>query len=69
MISTLVGWIWSHPGNQYNVATKEVSFLRITEHTNMSNMQPVIFYKEFRASFLDNLREKGVYVGIKKFIW
>lgn len=64
--STSVRWIWTYLEDHYNIAPKGANFLRITKHHYKSGVLPATFYKEFRASFLDNLRKKDEPVGIRK---
>ena len=64
--STSVRWIWMYLEDHYNIAPKGANFLRITKHHYKSGVLPATFYKEFRASFLDNLRKKDEPVGTRK---
>ena len=64
--STSVRWIWTYLEDHYNIAPKGANFLRITKHHYKSGVLPATFYKEFRASFLDNLRKKDEPVGTRK---
>jgi hypothetical protein len=64
--STSVKWIWTYLENHYNIAPKGANFLRITKHHYKSGVVPATFYKEFRASFLDNLRKKDEPIGTRK---
>ena len=57
--STSLDWIFSHLQQHYNIQPKGANFLKITELTYNSSMMPQVFYKQFRASFLNNLRKKG----------
>ena len=64
--STSVRWIWIYLEDHYNIAPKGANFLRITKHHYKSGVLPATFYKEFKASFLDNLRKKDEPVGTRK---
>ena len=64
--STSVKWMWTYLEDHYNIAPKGANFLRITKHHYRSGVLPATFYKEFRASFLDNLRKKEEPVGTRK---
>ena len=64
--STSVRWIWMYLEDHYNIAPKGANFLRITKHHYKSGVLPATFYKEFRASFLDNLRKKDEPIGTRK---
>ena len=64
--STSVNWVWKYLEDHYNIAPKGANFLRITKHHYKSGALPATFYKEFRASFLDNLRKKDEPVGTRK---
>ena len=52
-------WIWTFLRAFYNIEAKGANILRITEHTYKSGVNPTTFYKQFRASVVDNLRKKG----------
>ena len=43
----------------YNIENRGEHFLDITEVTYFSDMTLQMFYKQFRAGFLDNLRQRG----------
>jgi hypothetical protein len=64
--SNSVRWIWMYLEDHYNIAPKGANFLRITKHHYKSGVLPATVYKEFRASFLDNLRKKDEPVGTRK---
>ena len=57
--STSLDWIFSYLKQHYNIQAKGANFLKITEHNYTSCMLPQVFYKQFRASFLNNLRKKN----------
>ena len=57
--STSLDWVWHYLQARYNIETKGVNFLKIVKHTFKSGENPQTFYKQFRSSFVDNLRKKG----------
>ena len=57
--STSLEWILTYLRQHYNIEARGANFLKITEHCFKSNMQPQVFYKQFRTSFINNLRRKG----------
>ena len=57
--SKSVEWIFKYLRQHYNIEPKGANFLRITEQTYKSGMLPQVFYKQFKASFVENLRKKG----------
>ena len=57
--STSVEWIFKYLKQHYNIEAKGSNFLKITEHTFKSGVSPQVFYKQFRAGFLNNLRKQG----------
>ena len=57
--STSLDWVWHYLQARYNIETKGVNFLKIVKHTFKSGDNPQTFYKQFRSSFVDNLRKKG----------
>ena len=57
--STSVDWIFNYLQNHYNIQAKGSNFLKITDHTFKSGTLPQVFYKQFRTSFLNNLRKEG----------
>ena len=57
--STSMEWIFKYLRQHYNIEAKGANFLKITEHSYKPDMQPQVFYKQFRASFINNLRKTG----------
>ena len=57
--STSLAWIWQYLQARYNIESQGVNFLKIVKHTFKSGENPQTFYKQFRSSFVDNLRKKG----------
>lgn len=57
--STSLNWIWDYLQKHYDIAPKGANFLKIASLVYTSDMQPYTFYKQFRATFLDNLRKAG----------
>ena len=57
--SVSVEWIFTYLRKHYNIEAKGANFLKITEHTFKQGMQPQVFYKQFRASFINNLRKRN----------
>ena len=52
-------WIWSYLRSHYNIEAKGSNILKVTEHIYRSGDNPNTFYKQFRASVIDNLRKAG----------
>ena len=59
MSSTSVEWIFKYLRQHYNIEPKGANFLRITEHSYTPGTLPQVFYKKFKASFVENLRKQG----------
>ena len=59
MRSDSIAWVWKYLEAHYNIEAKGANFLRIVEHTYKQGENYSTFYKQFRASFLDNLRKAG----------
>ena len=57
--STSLMWIFDYLRQHYNITPKGANFLKITDHSFKSGMQPQVFYKQFRSSFINNLRKKN----------
>ena len=57
--STSLEWILTYLRQHYNIEARGANFLKITEHCYKSTMLPQVFYKQFRTSFINNLRRKG----------
>ena len=56
--STSFAWIWDHLCKHYNIETKGSHFLDISSMRPTPGQKPVVFYKQFRCGFLNNLRKK-----------
>ena len=59
MRSDSIEWVWKYLEAHYNIEAKGANFLRIVEHKYKQGENYSTFYKQFRASFLDNLRKAG----------
>ena len=59
MQSTTLEWIFSYLRKHYSLKTKGANFLNITNHAFKKGMLEQTFYKQYRSSFLDNLRKAG----------
>lgn len=57
--SDSVDWIWRYLLSHYNIEAKGANFLRVVDHRFKPGDNPSTFFKQFRASFVDNLRKKG----------
>ena len=57
--STSMDWIFSYLRGHYNIEAKGSNLLKITEHTYKSGTSHQVFYKQFRTSFINNLRKAG----------
>ena len=57
--SKSVDWIFQYLRQHYNIEAKGSNFLKITEHSYKSGTLPQVFYKQFRTSFINNLRKQG----------
>ena len=57
--STSFEWIFSYLREHYDIAAKGSNFLKITEHSFKPGMSHQVFYKQFRTSFVNNLRKTG----------
>ena len=58
MLCTSVDWIWNYLARHYNIESRGVHFLKIAGVTFKAGTAYQTFFKQFRASFLDNLRKK-----------
>ena len=56
---TSVPWIWHYLQQHYNIESKGVHFLKISNISPEPDELPQTYYRRFRAAFLDNLRRKG----------
>ena len=57
--STSLEWVFKYLRAYYNIEARGSNFLKLTEHVYKSGMLPQVFYRQFRTSFIDNLRMKG----------
>ena len=64
-LSTSLEWIFDYLKRHYGLQTKGANFLNISEHVYKAGTPYQTFYKQYRASFLDNLRKRGDYVKFK----
>ena len=58
-ISKSMDWIFTYLRQHYNIEAKGSNLLKITEHTYRSGTSHQVFYKQFRTSWLNNLRKQG----------
>jgi hypothetical protein len=58
-ISKSIDWIFTYLRQHYNIEAKGSNLLKITEHTYKSGTSHQVFYKQFRSSWLNNLRKEG----------
>lgn len=65
MQSTSLEWIFSYLRKHYGLETKGANFLNISQHTFKKGTPHQTFYKQYRSSFLDNLRKSGDVVKFK----
>lgn len=58
-ISTSLSWIWEYLKKHYNIETRGSHILDIAAINPKPDQKPIVFYKQFRAGFLNNLRKSG----------
>ena len=58
-LSKSMEWIFTYLRQHYNIEAKGSNLLKITEHTYKSGTSHQVFYKQFRTSWLNNLRKQG----------
>ena len=63
--STSLSWIFDYLIKHYGLQTKGANFLNISDHVFKKGTPFQTFYKQYRASFLDNLRKRGDVVKYK----
>ena len=63
--STSLEWIFDYLRNHYGLTTKGANFMNIAEHVFKLGTPHQTFYKQYRASFIDNLRKQGDRVKYK----
>ena len=57
--STSLEWIFEYLRKHYGLMTKGANFMNISEHIFKVGTPHQTFYKQYRASFVDNLRKQG----------
>ena len=57
--STSLQWIFDYLLKHYGLETKGANFMNIAEHSYKQGTPFQTFYKQYRASFIDNLRKQG----------
>ena len=57
--STSLEWIFEYLRKHYGLMTKGANFMNISEHIFKTGTPHQTFYKQYRASFVDNLRKRG----------
>ena len=57
--STSLEWIFDYLRKHYGLTTKGANFMNISEHVYKSGTPHQTFYKQYGASFVDNLRKQG----------
>ena len=57
--STSLEWIFDYLKKHYGLETKGANFMNISEHVYKKGTPYQTFYKQYRASFIDNLRKQG----------
>ena len=65
MQSTSLEWIFSYLRKHYGLETKGANFMNISNHIFKKGTPHQTFYKQYRSSFLDNLRKAGDVVKYK----
>ena len=65
MQSTSLAWIFDYLSKHYGLETKGANFLKIASISFNKGDQHQTFYKQYRASFIDNLRKEGDLVKFK----
>ena len=63
--STSLEWIFDYLRKHYGLETKGANFMNIADHVFKQGTPHQTFYKQYRASFLDNLRKQGDVVKYK----
>ena len=63
--STSLNWIFDYLKKHYGLETKGANFMNISEHVFKKGTPYQTFYKQYRASFIDNLRKQGDVVKYK----
>ena len=65
MSSTSLEWIFEYLRKHYGLMTKGANFMNIADHVFKVGTPHQTFYKQYRASFVDNLRKTGDLVKYK----
>ena len=63
--STSLEWIFDYLKKHYGLMTKGANFMNISDHCYKQGVPHQTFYKQYRASFVDNLRARGDVVKFK----
>ena len=63
--STSMEWIFDYLKKHYGLETRGANFMNIAEHSFKKSTPYQTFYKQYRASFIDNLRKQGDMVQYK----
>ena len=63
--STSLSWIIEYLMKHYGLMTKGANFMNIADNVYKQGVPYQTFYKEYRASFVDNLRKQGDIVHYK----
>ena len=65
LLSTSLEWIFDYLRKHYGLETKGANFMNISDHVFKKGTNYNSFYKQYRASFSDNLRKKDDKVKYK----
>ena len=63
--STSLDWMFEYLKRHYGLETKGANFMNVSDHTFKKGTPYQTFYKQYRASFIDNLRKQGDIVCYK----
>ena len=63
--SSSLDWIFEYLKKHYGLETKGANFMNISQHVFKAGTPHQSFYKQYRASFVDNLRKRGDSVKYK----
>ena len=63
--STSLEWIFDYLKKHYGLMTKGANFMNLSDHVYKHGTPHQTFYKQYRASFVDNLRKNGDVVKYK----
>ena len=55
--STSLSWVWDYLKKHYNIESRGSHFLGIAAINPRPDQKPIVFYKQFRAGFINNLRK------------